>query len=139
MLRATLDTNIYVSALVFQGAPRQLIDLAIDGEVDVAISEPILEETVRVLGVKFGWSREELDMVKDLIMSFARMVTPVQTLNVIKEDPADNRVVECAIESQSEYIVTGDKDLHRLGTYGGSRVVNVKEMLDILEDRSWRN
>lgn len=38
-------------------------------------------------------------------------------LDVVTEDPADNRILECAVTAGSDYIVTGDKDLPRLGTY----------------------
>jgi predicted nucleic acid-binding protein len=55
VISATLDTNVYISALVFGGAPRRLLDLAIDGHLDVTISQPILDETLRVLREKFGW------------------------------------------------------------------------------------
>ncbi len=44
---------------------------------------------------------------------------PTQTLDVIKEDPDDNRILECAAAAKSDYIVTDDKDLLRLGKYGG--------------------
>ena len=44
------DTNLLVSALPFGGKPRQLLDLATDGQVDLAISEAIIAETLRVSG-----------------------------------------------------------------------------------------
>jgi hypothetical protein len=56
-----------------------------------------------------------------------RQVSPSQTLNVIKEDEPDNRILECAAE-----ILSGDKDLHRLGQQGNVRVIKVADMLDII-------
>jgi uncharacterized protein len=47
--RVVADTNILVSAVQFGGKPKQLLDLALDGQVDLAISEAIIAETVRVL------------------------------------------------------------------------------------------
>jgi predicted nucleic acid-binding protein len=55
----------------------------------------------------------------------ARRVVPSQTLIVIKEDPDDDRILECAAEAESDYIVSADKDLHRLGHYGKARVIKV--------------
>jgi uncharacterized protein len=51
--RVVADTNVLVSAIQFGGKPKQLLDLAVDGHIDLAISEAILEETLRVLRDKF--------------------------------------------------------------------------------------
>jgi predicted nucleic acid-binding protein len=55
-------------------------------------------------------------------------------VDVIKEDPPDNRILECAAEAESDYIVSGDKDLHRLGRYGQARVITIAEMLALVRD-----
>jgi putative PIN family toxin of toxin-antitoxin system len=136
---ATLDTNIYVSALVYRGTPLRLLHLAIDGDLQVAISLPILDEILRILREKFGWPEERLQGAEALIDGFARRVSPSQALNVIKEDEPDNRILECAVEAGSEYIVSGDKDLHRLGQFGNARVVKVADMLDIIQGKGWRS
>ena len=61
--------------------------------------------------------------------SFTNRVTPAQTLDVIKEDPPDNRILECAVEAGSDYIVTWDKDLLRLGSYGNIRIIRAADFL----------
>ena len=59
--------------------------------------------------------------------SFGRRVQ----LDVVKEDPSDNRVLECAVSAGSDYIVTGDKDLLRLGRYDAIQIVSVSEFLNV--------
>ena len=59
-MRATLGTNIYVSALHFGGKPMQLLQMGLEGEFDLAVSQAILDETLRVLREKFGWSADDL-------------------------------------------------------------------------------
>jgi len=54
---------------------------------------------------------------------------------VIKEDPPDNRVLECAVSAGSDYIVTGDKDLLRLGRYDAIRILSVADFLDLPPER----
>jgi putative PIN family toxin of toxin-antitoxin system len=136
---ATIDTNIYVSALVYRGTPLRLLHLAIGGNLEGANSQPILDETLRILRQKFGWKEERLQSAETLINGFARRVSPSQTLNVIKEDEPDNRILECAAEAGSEYIVSGDKDLHRLGQYGNARVITAADMLDVIQGKGWRS
>jgi predicted nucleic acid-binding protein len=72
--RVTLDTNIYVSAFQFGGKPAEIIQMAMDGEIEVAISQPIIDETLRVLRVKFGWVESDLDgMLATLELSTRRV------------------------------------------------------------------
>ena len=49
MHNVTLDTNIYLSAVEFGGAPLRLLHMAVDGEIEIAIWQPIINETQRVL------------------------------------------------------------------------------------------
>ena len=58
-------------------------------------------------------------------------VQPTRALEVIKEDPPDNRIRECAVEAGSEYIVTWDKDLLRLGEYDGMPVIVPADFLQL--------
>src|SRR5207247_1934364 len=95
----TLDSNIYVSALEFGGKPMALLESALDGEVDVAISQPILDETLRVLRDKFSWSPDSLRDAEATIRAATRVVEPTIKLNVVESDPDDNKIVECAVES----------------------------------------
>ena len=96
--------------------------------IDTA-SDPIIAEIERVLRVKFKWQADEVADTLKLISSFTQRVEPKQTLDVVKSDPDDNRIVECAVESGSEAIVTHDKDLLRMKEYQGIRVVKVLDFL----------
>jgi len=49
-----------------------------------------------VLHEKFKWSDERLNEARTLIDSFARHVTSTEKLDVVKADPNDNIIVECA-------------------------------------------
>ena len=131
MHRVTLDTNIYVSGLEFGGAPLRLLQMAVDGEIEIAISQPIMDETTRVLRDKFGRSEERLAETEEWIRSFTRLVVPKQALDVIKEDPPDNRILECAEAAFSEFIVSGDQHLLRIKQHGNARIVKVADFLAI--------
>jgi putative PIN family toxin of toxin-antitoxin system len=134
-VRVTLDTNVYVSAFEFQGMARRLLHMALDGDIEIAVSEPIIRETLRVLREKFDWDGYRLNDAKQQILGLAHLVEPEQTLNVVKDDPDDNRIVECAVEAGSEYIVTKDKDLLRLGGYGGIKIIRPADLLKRVMDR----
>jgi putative PIN family toxin of toxin-antitoxin system len=130
-----LDANIYLSALVFGGKPKRAFQLGVTRRIDVAISEPIRTEVLRVLRDKFQWPEERLAEARSLIAMAATTVVPTVTLHVIERDPDDDRVLECAVTARAEFIVTGDSDLLALGEYEGIQVVQVAEFLSHVGDQ----
>jgi uncharacterized protein len=77
--RVVADTNVLVSAIQFGGKPKQLLDLASDGHIDLAISDAILEETLRILRDKFHHAPDELREADQQLRVIARAVTPTET------------------------------------------------------------
>jgi uncharacterized protein len=137
VLRVTADTNILISALIFPGGkPFQLLELAREGKINLTVSEAILDEMAGVLARKFNWQPEEIAAGRKWITEMARTVKPAVRLDIIKEDPPDNRILECASAAGSDYIVSGDKDLLRLGRYDSIRIVRVAEFLELAQERS---
>ena len=134
MLRVTPDTNILVSGLVFRrGKPHQLLRMALDGTVSMTVSQAIIDETLDVLARKFSATADDLAEAKAVITEAARTVTPTVQLDVIKEDPPDNRILECAVTAGSNYIVTGDKDLLRLGQYDAIGIITASALIEMLQ------
>jgi putative PIN family toxin of toxin-antitoxin system len=131
VVRVTADTNVLLSGIIFpKGKPFQLLELAREGKISLNISEPILNEVADVLERKFGFPPEEIDEARRRLKAMARTVTPSVQLDVIKEDPPDDRILECAVSSGSDFIVTGDKDLLRLGRYDAIRILTVADFLE---------
>jgi putative PIN family toxin of toxin-antitoxin system len=129
---ATADSNIYVSALNFGGVPLEFLNAARAGYFRLIISESLIAETSNVLRGKFGWPE---NLTKDAIaelLNFAVLVTPTETIDYLKTDPDDNRVLECAVASDSRYVVSGDKHLLVLGEYQGIRILKVTEFLPLV-------
>ena len=134
MLGVTADTNVYVSALAFGGKPLQILEIAAQGLIRLSISDAILQETIRVLGGKFRWEEAALREVDALLRSIAEVVAPTQAVDVVKSDPPDNRVLECAAEAKSDYIVSGDRDLLKLGHFGDTPIVRVQDLLKAVRE-----
>jgi uncharacterized protein len=68
----------------------------------------------------------------------AQLVTPHVELDVIKDDPDDDRILECAQASQSDYLVTSDKDLLRLRQYAGTRILMPADFLALTQRHATR-
>ena len=132
MPSVTADSNIWVSAFGFGGNPRRLIEMADAGEIQIDISEFIIDEVLRTLRVKFEWSAERLQEAADQMTVIARKVAPSRTVDILKEDPADNRILECAAHAKSDYLVTGDTELLRLGSFEDIPIVKVADFLEVV-------
>jgi uncharacterized protein len=126
--RVTLDTNELISAFNFRGKALELIHLAINGEIEIAISEPILQETTRVLRDKFEWNPYELRALHDSLLKICKLVKPKHILAVVADEP-DNRILECSVEAGSEFIITEDRALLRVKEYAGAKLVRAADFL----------
>lgn len=126
-MRAVPDTNILISAFIWGGNPARLLEAAIDREVQLFISQPILDELVRVLNRK-GFETK-VPQILDYLGKVSTMVEPALTLNVVEDDPEDNHIVECAVAAKADVIITGDKDLLRMGQYEGIQILQVSDFL----------
>ena len=131
MLNVTADTNVLISALVYRrGKPYQIFQMAIAGELNLAISDDILNELSEVLTRKFKATNQEVGEAIAILSDAATKVQPSIQLDVVNDDPDDNRIVECAISAGSDFIVTGDKHLLRLGRYNSVEITTVSDFLE---------
>ncbi len=125
-----LDSNVFISALVFGGKPRQILDLTIKGLIDVAVSDDILEGIKGVLeGRKFQHPAKIVRAIIGEIEDLADLVQPGQKIEAVPEDPADNRVLECAHASGADVIVSGDSHLLTLQSFGRVKIMSPDEFL----------
>jgi hypothetical protein len=123
MLKVVLDTNVIVSGLNFQTSnPAKILLLVASGAIDNLTSRHILNETRRILVDKFFWTREEADAAEVWLNTFSTSVNPKNPIAVIVDDP-DNRILECAMEGQADFIISGDHHLTDLENYQGIKIV----------------
>lgn len=129
-MRVVLDTNVLISALFWDGNERNVLDKCKTKEYEMVISPDILEETDVVLDFKFSFPDDKrADFIRNLIV-ISKLVFPDSVIDVIKQDPSDNRILECAVGGNAHYIVTGDKHLLDIGTYECIMILNAKELLN---------
>ena len=129
-MRVVFDTNVYVSALTLpKGSAAQALDRIVTGEHELFLSKPILDELLGVLARKFARDREELARVALFLSELATIVGSKRRLRVLVDD-ADNRVLECGVAARADAIVTGDKQMLKLGSYGDLRIMAIRQFLN---------
>lgn len=138
MIRVVVDTNVVVSALYFPGGkPGKILALIRAKELVNLTSKYILEEIKRILIAKFLWSTERAQEAVEEISSFSEIVRPQIELAVIADDP-DNRILECAVESRADFIISGDRHLTSLKTFQAIKIVDPANFLALIAEADGR-
>ena len=137
-MRITLDTNVLISGTFWTGDPFRILDMVDKNKLKNVSSKEIIEEYDEIIK-----SEEIVDKVEDknLIMTKvvhnviknSEIVEPTEKLDVIKDDPDDNKVLECAKEGKVSYIITNDNHLLKLKEFEGIKIVTPEEFLRILK------
>ncbi len=132
-MRITLDTNIVVSAALWGGKPRQVLDAGRDGVYDLYTTPVLLAELESILSRKRF--QDQFQLVgftpKDLIDEFVAFANVIDAPSIepVGRDPDDDAVLACAVASESDFIVSGDKDLLDLREYRLVRILSAAEFL----------
>lgn len=129
-----LDTNILISALGWNGKPKELFRKCLEGELELITSVKQLEELHRVMNYpKFNFSEEQKGLFLSIIMEVATLVETSGKVKRVKEDPNDDFILETALVGNAEYIISGDPHLLNIKTFTGIKIVTAAEFLDTYE------
>ena len=136
-MRVVLDTNVFLSAVLFGGKPQQVLDAAFSGRVRIFVSEALVAELDGVLRrPKFGLTTQFIQAIISEMTSLAEWVAPRRHVQVVDDDPTDNQVIDCAIEAGAHYIVSGDAHLLRLAKFENTPILDVDGFLRLMEEHS---
>ena len=127
-----LDSNIYISSIFWDGGPYIIAKKAIKQEIIVFISGYIIGEIRKVLHRDFNLSIQEIDDIIDSFVHFTHMIEPKEKFDIIKEDPSDNRILECAVASKATFIISYNKHLLNLKEFNGIKILTPKQFLDLI-------
>lgn len=140
LLRAVLDTNIYVSGTILSlGAPFRLLEAWRQQAYILVSSELIILEIARVfyyprIKERYGIDDEDIAQLLASIKADALLVAGDYEVTDVSVDPNDDMFLACALEGEADYIVTGDPDLLNLKYYQGIQIVTASQFLDRLNE-----
>lgn len=115
-----LDTNVYLSGIIFGGNCRHILDLLIGKKIRTVVSPAILLEISQKLTQKFKWRREQVFTTVKAIIKITKTVRPQQKIKI-----------EAAAAGGARYVVSGDQHLLKLKQYRKIRIVTPQEFLSI--------
>jgi len=133
-MRVVIDTNIFVSSFL-GGNPRRIIDLWKKGRITLCLSKDILDEYFEVLQRIGLTNEEELKELLSLLSKGFNIIFTAKTpkIKAVKDDPDDDKFIECAVALKAEVIVSGDKSVKEIGDYMGIRILSPRQFVDQYE------
>jgi len=136
-LRVVLDSNVIISGFLFGGPSARLLEYALDGSLRCFTSLPILDEVRDVLQrPKFGLSPDQALALIEELHDLCEIVTPTRRVRVIKIDPDDNVILECALSADAEVIASGDSHMLDLGCWRKVRILPPAAVVREIEGQS---
>ncbi len=136
MLKVVFDTNVIVSAALYEKSlPALLLSLGLEDKVRFFISPALLNEYEAVLKrPRFKLGHKEVTELMGKINRKALIVTPAKRLKILEADEPDNRILECAIKANADFIITGNKRHFPFEEFKGSKIVTPREFINCISE-----
>lgn len=133
MIRAVIDTNVLVSAMISSAGNEALLLMAISqGVVAPCFSAEILEEYTEVLlRPRFSFPRSEVRALVNLLRLKGHDLGSICPIEV-SPDPDDDKFIACVLAAKAQFLVTGNKKHFPADQLGGAKLVNAAELLEII-------
>jgi len=133
-LRVVLDTNVVISSFLNPtGNPSRIVRLILQGDLEIAINEQILAESVEVASRPiFQLDRDRVQVVLDYLRSVATHA-PSLPVRLSLPDPGDEAFLEAALSAGADFLITGNKKLYPSGACKLVTVVTPAEFLNSLD------
>ena len=129
-MKLVVDTNFLISATQWDySVCHKLLEKLIMNNAEIFSTKEILEEFAEVLKRDFLYNDEEVNNILEKVLQFLILVNPSKKIDIVKEDADDNKIIECAVESKAEYILSYDKHLLKLKEYHGIKIIRPEEAL----------
>lgn len=134
MLKTCIDTNVWISGVLFRGAPATVVTAALNGRFEVVASSIILDELERNLLEKFDFGKKNTRRLVQRILEVADLSEPRDTVKVVRDGHTDNLILETARLGRAKYLVTGDRQhLLPLKSYRMVRIIEPIHFLNLLK------
>lgn len=125
-----LDTNVFIAAYFNRkSASAKIIDLCLKNKHKLIFSSRLRKE-VRLILRNVRAEREFRKKIRSLFME-ASKVKPTQKVFKVKEDPEDNKFLECALEGKADYLITSDRHLLELGEFAKTKICKPTQFLKL--------
>ncbi len=135
MIRVILDTNIFISGIFWEGNYcSQIIECWREGKIILTSSPEIIQELVETMrDFKIKLPEEIIQEWKNIILENAVIVIPTKKLDIVQNDPKDNKFFEAALAADAQYIISQDKKhILSIPEFRGIRTIHPEEFIKMI-------
>ena len=127
-MKALFDTNVLLAAFLTEGVCAKLLTRARKQQFNLITCSFILHAFERILTKKFSATKQEKENALALITEAAPNIAhPSETPTGPCRDKDDDNILACALEADSDYLVTGDKDLLQMKAFRGILIITPRD------------
>jgi putative PIN family toxin of toxin-antitoxin system len=131
-----IDTNLWVSGLLWRGMPWRLLRLAERGRVTLCMAPAMVAELAEVLTYERLQPRlQQLGLTPAALIAYVLNVASIfevpesKKASIVVADPDDDVFLRCAVVAGAAYVVSGDHHLLDLENYAGVPIITVRDFL----------
>ena len=131
MIPVVIDTNVFLSALLFGGTPGELISLWKSGRIQTQLNKTTVAELLRVLAYpKFELTENEIQYLLYVeTLPFCTAVAGKSGSAIIKEDPSDDMFLRCCEIAKARALISGDNHLLKLNSHRNTLILTPSRFL----------
>ena len=132
-MRIVIDSNIFISSFFWGGKPREIFERVVNGFDELYITDEIINEIQRVMNSnKFTVNSNDIKDYIYIIEKYSKKIVSRDNKKSISRDIDDDKILQCGIDGNVDYIITGDNDLLVLNEYNKIKIIKPKEYLEIV-------
>lgn len=132
-MRVVLDTNVVVSAFLGKRCSPILV-LWKQKQFETFINTLILDEYASILRRPlFALSEVLVEDFLDYIYHHGHFVPPTSLIHLVRQDPSDDKFLDCALQAKADYLVSGDHHLLQLGFFQHTMILPPHEFLKLFQ------
>jgi putative PIN family toxin of toxin-antitoxin system len=131
-MKVYFDTNVYVAEALLGETAEQIVDATERAAWRIFVSSYLVDELVRVIADKLGFSSRLAYLTRQKVLRRARLVDPASSRHRVPQDPNDSPILQAALHAGADYLVSNDSHLLRLNPYEGLRIVSMADYYQLL-------
>ena len=135
-MRIVLDTNVWLSAIFWEGEASKIIEGLVNKKTKIIISKEIISEIIDVLNKETKFQRflnnrrQDIEELIRTILSISELIETKTKLKIIKHD-SDNRILETAVDGKADYIISYNKHLLDLKEFKNIKILLPSDPLEL--------
>ena len=137
-MRVVLDTNIWLSAVFWKGEASKVIESCATKKIELVITENIVSEIVEIVNREAKFQKfiknlkESVEELVRTILSIATLIETQSKIELIKDHPKDNMILEAALDGKADYIISYDKHLRSMLQFNKIKIITPTDFLKFI-------